>query len=411
MSVYGNTRGIYGGSSYLEDVDAVDMPDYLSIEECAMNILVESEMNWNSLMRAVAVTELSCLEETGEELIYEASTGGGFLSKVKEFFVNLLAKIKGLFKKFFALIQSYTATDKEFISKYRSTLLKINTKDFSYKGYKFTNIDDASTKLANANNEMTTTITTKISSHSDIIDNIYKSGAVLKIDDSDGGLLKKKGGNGADKDDYVNPIVVKLDGIIKLDEDTDDFDEELRSAAAKGAGLSEGKRTAKELEEDLFEYYRNGESSKEEIDDVSVSKLLNDIDVTKSVRKEAEKKYKELTKAIDKNIKEVEDIQKQYVKMIPDKEKINSDEGRTVVSKLIRAINIYTGALRKQSSILQVVNMAQLKALKDRNRQAKSVCVSLLNYKPKNEGFYYDDEDGYSSYSEGSSFVDNVVFK
>ena len=411
MSVYGNTRGIYGGSSYLEDVDAVDMPDYLSIEECAMNIVVESEMNWNSLMRAVAVTELSCLEETGEELIYEASTGGGFLSKVKEFFVNLLAKVKGLFKKFFALIQSYTATDKDFVKKYRADLLKINTRDFSYKGYKFTNLDNVSSKLGDANKEMRDFIDTKIAAQKDITDAIYTSGNVVAVNDKGGGLLEPEKDATGKVTGYKNDVIKKIDDVIKIDEDTDDFDEELRGKAAKGAGVGDGKRTAKELEDDLFEYYRNGESSKEEIENVNVSQLLNDIDTTKSLRKNAEKQYKELTKAIDKDIKEIENIQKQYIKMIPDKEKIDSEEGRTVVSKLIRAINIYTGAMRKQSSILQVVNTAQLKALKDRNRQAKSVCVSLLNYKPKHEGFYYDDEDGYSSYSEGSNFVNNVVFK
>ena len=97
--------------------------------------------------------------------------------------------------------------------------------------------------------------------------------------------------------------------------------------------------------------------------------------------------------------------------MIPNKDSLTTPEARKFVGELIRGINIYTGLLRQESSILQVVNAAQLKALKDRNRQAKSVCVSLLNYKPKNEGFYYDDEDGYSSYSEGSNFVNNVVFK
>ena len=160
MGVY-TTRGTYGVSSYVENTEIIEAPDFLSVEECSMNIVIESEMNWNSLMRAVAVTELSCLEETGEELIYEASTGGGFLSKVKEFFVNLLAKIKGLFKKFFALIQSYTAGDKEFVKSYRATLLKINTTDFSYKGYEFTHVDETATKLEAADNEMITYIQVK----------------------------------------------------------------------------------------------------------------------------------------------------------------------------------------------------------------------------------------------------------
>lgn len=397
MSVYGNTRGIYGESSYLEDVDAVDMPDYLSIEECAMNIVVESEMNWNSLMRAVAVTELSCLEETGEELIYEASTGGGFLSKVKEFFVNLLAKIKGLFKKFFALIQSYTATDKDFVKKYRADLTKINTRDFSYKGYEFTHVDDISTGLKNADDSMIKKIATDFASHSDImsaISDVSKATAKSYAD------LKN-----------TNGLEDNIKALVKLDEDPEEYNEKLRGAAAEGIGMSKGNRSASEFNDDLFEYYRNGESSKDTIDKVNVTELLTHIDTTKSLKRDAEKQYKELTRAINDKIKAVDAIEKQYVKMIPNKESLTTPEARKFVGELIRAINIYTGLLRQESSILQVVNTAQLKALKDRNRQAKSVCVSLLTYKPKHEGFYYDNEDGYSSYSEGSNFVNNVVFK
>lgn len=397
MGVYTNTTRSYGTSSYVENTETIEAPDFLSVEECAMNIVVESEMNWNSLMRAVAVNELSCLEETGEELIYEASTGGGFLSKVKEFFVNLLAKIKGLFKKFFALIQSYTASDKEFVKKYRTTLTKINTRDFSYKGYKFTNVDNISSALDAADKGMIKKIATDFASHGDIMKAISDtSTATAKSFDS----LSKTAG-------LANAIAK----IIKLDDDPEEFNEKLRGAAAEGIGMTKGNRSASELNDDLFEYYRNGESSKDTIENVSVTDLLNQIDVTKSLRNDAEKQYKTLTKAIDDKIKEVEAIEKQYVKMIPNKESLTTPAAREYVSKLIRGINIYTGLLRQESSILQVINTAQLKALKDRNRQAKSVCVSLITYKPKNEGFYYDDEEGYSSYSEGSSFVDNVVFK
>ena len=232
MGVYShNNIGIYGrGGSYVENVEAIDVPDYLSIEECAMNIVVESEMNWNSLMRAVAVNELSCLEETGEELIYEASTGGGFLSKVKEFFVNLLAKIKGLFKKFFALIQSYTATDKDFVKKYRADLTKINTRDFSYKGYEFTHVDDISTGLKAADDNMIKKIATDFASHSDIISAISDVSKATARSYAD---LKN-----------INGLEDKLKEIVKLDEDPEEYNEKLRGAAAEGIGMSKGNRSA-----------------------------------------------------------------------------------------------------------------------------------------------------------------------
>ena len=48
---------------------------------------------------------------------------------------------------------------------------------------------------------------------------------------------------------------------------------------------------------------------------------------------------------------------------------------------------------------------AYLTALKDRNRQAKSICVSAMNYKPKNEA------TDLGGYSEGASLLDNVVIR
>lgn len=404
MGVY--THGVTGAfseSAINANLDMViECPEHLTIEEAASNIIIESEENWNTLMRKVAITELSCLEETGEELIYEASTAGGFLSKVKQFFINLLAKIKGLFKKFFALISSYTATDKEFISKYRSTLLKINTKDFKYKGYKFTNMSSLGNNITTAKKDMDAEVDKKFLTSSLISTELKKFENTDKYGSSTNSIYSGSGD-------------LALDKLIETGEKMEDIVEGLRSTALKaldggsGAGTS---FTSSELNEELFQLFRNGETTKEEIDDIDVTMLLNDIDATKSMRKDANDQYKEMDKQLKNAIKEIDRMEKELTKKLPDKDKIENDATKTALGKFIRAVNYKTTVMRHEQTILQTINAAQLKALKDRNRQAKSVCVSLINYKPKNEGFYYNDDYGYSSYSEsGSRLFDDVEFK
>ncbi len=120
-----------------------------SVEECvyepgmegAMAIVAESEANYNAIMQAIGVAELCVYESTGKEMVYESSNIKGFFGKVKEFFLKMWEKIKGLFQKFFAMFDQYVKSDKEFINKYRNVLLKVNTRNFEYKGFKYTNLD------------------------------------------------------------------------------------------------------------------------------------------------------------------------------------------------------------------------------------------------------------------------------
>lgn len=349
-----------GYNVYSEPLDIENM----TYEECAYEnpfeaasyIVAESENNYNSIMKAIALDELAVYEATGHEMVYEAGTFASFFAKVKEFFKKLWEKIKGMFQKFFAKINSLVMKDKEFVKKYKKALMAVKTKDFEYKGFVFTNID------------------AKIAYESDV-----RSG-VKTLDQ-----IKGMGSDEAKKDDLIK----YAEGISD-----DSLEDLLDSFRSKLIGAS-GKTSSSEFSDELFRYFRNGEDTKDIIDNINVTACLNAIENTSTVKKDAEKDLKDLKKIIDGIIKELDKAEKEVIKPTPSTE---------MQSALVKAYSATTAVLRGRMDIVTLWSGAKLKALKDQNAQCKSVCVKLLTYKPKNEsaGFVH---------TEGGSYLDSVVFK
>lgn len=301
--------------------------------EGAYHIVAESEANYNAIMQAVGVAELAVFESTGMEMVYEAGDVKGFFGKMKEFFLNLWEKIKGLFKKFFAMFDSYVKSDKDFINKYKKHLMTVNTKDFKYKGYKFT------------------------------LEKVDLNNMRSKIDS----YLPNSTPVGKDN----------LEKFIKQYEDRAELMEKLR-----GESLGKGTLEASEFTKELFSLLRNGEDSKDDLENISVSEQIIHISENNKLKKDAEEQYKVIEKEIKAAIKSCESIEKELLKSVPDK----TDKDKTELRSLqIKAANVHISNLRDGLSILQIANGAKLTAIKDCNRQAKAICVALMNYKPKNE--------------------------
>lgn len=316
--------------------------------EGAYAIVAESEANYNSIMQAVGVAELAVYESTGEEMVYEAGDVKGFLGKVKEFFVNLWEKIKGLFKKFFAMFDSYTKSDKEFVNKYKKHLISVNVKDFKYKGFNFT-VD--AVEVGTADTAINGVITPAIGEESDLSDR------------------------------------AKCEAIIKAGEEKTELVEKMRGAAVKESSLE-----ASEFTKELFMKFRSGEDTKEELDNISVTDQLMAISENSALKKAAEKAFKDLEKSIKDAIKVVDKLQSGLLKAIPDKTDKTVTEGRALA---VKVCSNTAALLKDKMSILQLVNGAKLTAIKDKNRQAKAICVSLMNYKAKNESVDFTNEGGF----------------
>ena len=237
---------------------------------------------------------------------------------------NILNKIKQLFAKFFALLNSYIKDDKEFVDKYSKQLLNVNTNNFKFKGFNFTNVETFDIQKANSNIERK--IKTVLSSLDKIPNN-----------------AKSENQKFADKVDFAN---------------------ELRGSVLKVKDLS-----SSEFSKELFKYFRNGSDSKEEVNDINVSKELSNISNNSSLKKKAEKALTELEKGIKENIKNLNNLEKSLLK---DKDNHNAEK--------IKYCNNIVKCLKDSQSILQVANGSHLNAIKSQNRQSKAICVSLLGY-------------------------------
>jgi hypothetical protein len=336
--------GVYSNNTSL-GIDVNNIAEQVCHErvgiEAALAIVAESESNYNKIMQAVGVNELQYYEENGVEFVYEAADIKGFFSKIKEFFVKLLEKIKGLFTKFFAMINTWAKSDKEFVNKYKRDLSVVDTKNFKFQGYVFSNLDY------------------------DVAAGSNKAQGVANkaIGIAPGGSLENEGG---------------LDEAIKGYEDKEKISDEMRAAfIGSGTELSAG-----EFAQELFKFFRSNEDSKQEIETVNVNELLTVIDGAAETKKQAEKAYKGIEKSISDSIKDVEKVEKELLKAIPNK----TDANETALSsKKVRVAHIISDFLRQNGSMASIVNGAKMAAIRDLNRQSKAVCVKLLTYKPKNE--------------------------
>lgn len=341
----------------------------------AYAIVAENEANYNSIMRAIGIAELACLESTGVEMVYEAADIKGFFAKIKEFFLSIIEKVKGLVKKFFALIDSYTKSDKDFVNKYKKALIEVSTKGFEYEGFVFSNLDWSPAK---ANADMAKACKNGLG-----VEEVSDFANVVSVSDA------KK----ADASDFET--------IITKFEDADDIREKMRAEAiGASSGLEAG-----EFSKEIYKYFRSNEDAKQTIDSVNVNELLSIVMNSADAKKKAQKAYEGIEKTIKSEISGLEKAEKAITKLIPGNDS-NADNKvlQEYYSKAVSACNKVITLTKDRLNFLQQVNGGLLTAIKDHTRQAKSVCVALLNYKPKNESATI------SSYSEGG-FLSGVKLR
>ena len=352
--------GSYTESAAINDADIIAQECFEdNMHTAALRVVAESESNWNQIMQAMAIQELAAYEETGDADYYLTESTNGFFASVKAFFKKLLEKIKGIFVKFVSIIDSWAKSDKDFVNKYKKKVLSANTKDFEYSGYVFTykadvSYDRAATKAA----------TNKIGSFSD-----------GKKAEYDALTDKYRGDNLEDELDAVRGKAISAVSTKSVDKcDSSDFSKE------------------------LFEALRNGESSKDTLDNISPIGQLTTIEKTEDIKKKAKKAYDNLQKGINDAIKDIEKAERDVVKDLPAKEK--DENVKSAKSAFVAAAGAVCGFLRNAETIHTTAYGAYLQALKDENRQAKAICVKLMSYSPKNESTSY--------YEEGGSLLGNI---
>ena len=176
-----------------------------------------------------------------------------------------------------------------------------------------------------------------------------------------------------------NTSTANADTAVKADGSDDsealnDIIEKNRGNIVGGGAMTESE-FRDELKEKLY-------GEKDDIK-VQIRAELDVISKTESLVKAAEKEEKEITKGIEAIIKKLETVAKNIEKSVDAK----TDNDNTIKNKDegIKGVNNRIAVYKALSNDLTVYFGAVTKALADKNRQAKAICVKALSYKAKNE--------------------------
>lgn len=319
--------------------------------EAGLQIAYETAVNQHNLMKAIGIQELAAIEETGEEIVYEAVNVKGIIDKMKAAIMKLWNKIKSLVAKFASKFQSFGGDDKKFINRYKKQILMGSAKGLEVKGYNFTT------------------------------DALTVSDAVSKGLSTDAAKAAKAVMGGA-TDTKVNK---------------DDFEDKMR-----GAILGKGSLDASEFSKELKAVYRSGEDSPETLENINKGEIVAFLSsgtdkAIKAIKSDLTTQEKEYNNAI----KKLNDLEKKLLKEKPaDGDKYaKASEGLANISD---ANQVFTTGM----SLIQLVHSARMKAFNDKRHQCKSICSKIIGRKePKNESYGYED---YDNFDEGASFISGV---
>ena len=344
----------------------------MDFDEMAMGHVVEAEENYNKLMMAIGIHEASEFAKTGEEVVYTEGVLTDIKDKIVAFVKSVWNKIVSIFKRFIAMFDAWNKDDKAFLDKYKSEIVKRmgKMKDFKFTGYKFSNLDNTAAAITECQTQA----------------DIYKK--------NDNPYFTKATGDDKSTDTETN------------EEKFDDNIETMRGTILKKIDSKAGTSyTASEFSKGLFEAYRSGESSKQELDDkdINISTIMNELATNKEAKKTAKENYDKAKRVCDGFIKDLESADKTAIKGITGKsDDADADKEKAALS---RSLNLQIRYIKAALSIMQVVNGAHLTALKDRSRQNKAICAKLVGtVKAESASWEHNIE-------EGASFLSSVTLR
>lgn len=369
MGIFVNTLGM---DSYEESSRHASLDPTM---ELSLQNVLESEMNWNATMQAIYLDELAYKAHTGEEKIYSVNEAAGIFESIKNFFKKLWDKIKALFERFVAMFNSFAKSDSAFVNKYSKTLRKLTLKDFRCNVYEFTNLDKNIDSIKA--NIVEAIAKTTGGQTSDTCENIVK-------DFIDGNTTEIGKLNASTHDNAVTEFAKALEKSKALD-----YFRGLTLDTPNSPVSSEN------YSNKLFKYFRKQKQEPKETKITSVSEYLKEIENTSDVKDKAKENYDTFKDAIENILDTLDTLEDKY----SEADTTNDKTPELQLKVTVKAANYLRSAL----GVAEIWNGAQLKAIKDRNRQAKSVCVKALANGRKNEiSTKYESSDIFGDDTDGS---------
>jgi len=312
----------------------------------AMYAVLDNTKNWNRICEAASLMELQYYNEHGTNVwAMEEGALDGFVNTVVKFLKSVAKKIQEMFQHFLGFISSMVSKDKDFVKKYQKDIMAkasrlSSNNSIEIEGYTFKDLDKG--------------------------DSVFNKGftdafAATQVS----GTLAEDIRNNKVDSDYIEELKETLRGKIINDSklDSDEFKTKLKE---KFYG-SEDK--------DTIEVTSSAE----------ITKLLSIIKDTSTNTKNAESAKKKLISDIDKAIKDIEKSAKDF-----EDQAMDAKDDNDVKTKTSRAsYNRYKAdILRSMSNDYTVAFGVLLDAYKDRNRQARAVCVKCLGLKQESASYY-----------------------
>lgn len=306
----------------------------LGIEGALMHVY-ENECNFNAIMKSAALSEMKYYNETGGDLfVQEAGARNGLFAKVKAFFNKVIEKIKSIFAKFIAKINQFAMDNKKFVKKYEKQLMRKDLTDFEFEGYEF-----------------------------------------------DEGKWNKIKWVTVPKDLYESKL-----SISTTDYSTDDVNDIKETNRANIVGET-NKMDSSEFTDKLHELFY-GDKDTIEISSADLRARLNKISSTDKDIHAAETTEKGIIKIINDAAKSLEkDADKLYNGEVPD-----DDVTRNAENSRIKIYNQQADVLRTYANDLTIMFGVKTKAIVDRCKQNKAICVKALSYKHESTGVYGEDD-------------------
>lgn len=364
MAVYNNIGILDESTSYNWDSDMVDATIFENTEDPASLIIIQTEKNWNTMMKAVGLAELSEIESTGD-VIYESGKASGFIAAVKKFFKNIFSKIAALFKAIGLRLFNGCKDAKDFCDKYKKEIGRIEVPDdFEYKSYEYTNLDTAFT---------------------------FKD-----KDENLAGISTAKPG------DSTWSIYEKANK--ESDTLTDLVDKE------RGSLLKQSDITASDWSSEVKKYFRNGEDDTSMIGNVVPSNIVSTITNGSKIKDVLDKDFKNYKNSYDNLEKQLNKIESDFEKDKDDNYDTKNQDQKDAIDFQIRAIKGYIDIVKERHKCLADIYQAQMDALNERNKTLKSVLITLINKTTFAKTKSKVDENAEFGVSHYNSFIDNISF-
>lgn len=316
-----------GIEAHKDEVEAAIAGTVDPVEE-AYTAIYEAEYNYNQIMRAIGIRELS-EAAYGREIVLEGVDIRGFFDKCKQFFIAMFKKVTEAFKNVAKILMSSIASDKKLASQYAKDIKAGFNSTWSATGYVFN--DNIS--LMNVYDFC----------------NSYDADHVKKVLDE---LSRLKDIH--TDDDYYNKV----------------SKEEIMNKVAEKNGLGEVNND-KEYRDALTRSLRNNQDKPIELNgNISYNQIIDNLKNDKEV-KDIKKAYDTIKKSFNKTLADLKTLEKAVAQETGD---------NATKNKRMAYVSGAVASMKNIKSVETITYSVTLNAAKQKRAQARKMALYFIRH-------------------------------